>query len=448
MTATMRLFTIEARRSVALWFCPLIAMVACWYANDRLTSVGVVLWRHSSISIGESLIILAPLMGGVAAWAAGRDQRRGMGDLLAMTPRPISQRTLAEWSGMLIWGVVAYAIVGAYVVVMTVRDDAWGSPSAAPVIIGLLAIVAASAIGYLIGSVIPGRFVPPLVPIGLFLAIGLLNTDWFLDGPVSLLSPWTLVDRQLFLDSDQVFYAPPPLYPLPMTLWLSGLTGMALTGVVLASRREIPVWSALAGSMLVATAGATLLLSAYDDRYVDGAPWERGEAASYTPLCVERSVPVCVHPAFERYLSAHADRIDDLIQPVAGLPGAPVRVEQLPYTYGVLPDGTLATGPYGVEMAALALVQPPVAPEPGWNLHYDLQPEQIAVAIWLAQRVEDQAFFRWLLNGQLRDTQATEAAIYAAVDRFNALDPAEQRRWFDAHYADLRAGRLTLDDLP
>ncbi|MEX2314440.1 MAG: hypothetical protein WD628_01900, partial [Thermomicrobiales bacterium] len=164
MTATLRLFTIEARRSVALWFFPLMALVACWYANSRLTPIGVSLWRHNSTQIGETLLVLAPLMGGVAAWAAGRDRRRGIGDLLATTPRPLSHRALAGWGGTALWGVLAYAVVGAFVVVVSLWDDAWGSPIAAPVVIGLLAIVAAAAIGYLAGAVIPNRLVAPLVP--------------------------------------------------------------------------------------------------------------------------------------------------------------------------------------------------------------------------------------------------------------------------------------------
>ena len=38
--------------------------------------------------------------------------------------------------------------------------------------------------------------------------------------------------------------------------------------------------------------------------------------------------------------------------------------------------------------------------------------------------------------------------ICQAVERFSRLSPAEQRAWLEAHYADLRAGRLGLDDLP
>ncbi len=447
MTGTLRLFTIEARRSVAIWIFPLMVLAACWYATDRLAPLGIALWRHSSAQIGETLIILAPLMGGVAAWVAGRDYRRGMGDLLATTPRPVAYRTLAGWGGLLVWGVLAYAVVGVYVAVVTLRDDAWGSPLAAPVIIGLLTIVAASAIGFLVGSLIPSRFAPPLVPIGLFLAISLLNSGWFLDDPISFLSPWTLLDRQLLLDPDAIFYTPPSLHLWPMALWLSGLTGLALAGIVLARRRGVVVWSVLTCSAIVTTIGAVLLMSAYDDGFWTGVPWERGDLVPYTPVCVERSIPVCVHPVFEPSLAAQADRIDRLIEPLAGLPGAPVRAEQLPSAKGMTADGTLAIDPYGIETAALALVQSPVEPGRGRTMSYNLQPEQFAIAIWMARRIDDQAYMMWGFFLESAGASGDDA-IYAAATRFSALEPAEQRAWLETHFADLQAGRLGMSDLP
>ena len=449
MTATMRLFTIEARRSVALWFFPVMALVAVWYANSRLTPVGVALWRHSSAQIGETLIVLAPLMGGVAAWAAGRDRRRGISDLLATTPRPISQRALAGWGGIAFWGMFAYVVVGVFVAVLTLRDDAWGTPTVAPVIIGLLTIVAASAIGFLVGTLIPNRLVPPLVPIALFFAIGLLNSGWFLDDPVSNLSPWTISDRLLFENPNSIFYTAPSMHLLPMTLWLAGLTGLALAGVVLVRRRGSATLAAMACSAVVAVGGAALLMDAYEGAYYNQAPWEDRELVPYTPACVERAISVCVHPAFEPRLAEYADRLDLLIEPLLGLPGAPVRAEQLPYANGMYADGTLTIDPVssGVETDALALVQPPVEPGPGWNLQWDVQPEQYAVAVWLARRVDESAFAQFG-PFHVPEYAQTLAAIEAAVTRFSALDPVEQRAWLEANYADLRAGRLSLDDLP
>jgi hypothetical protein len=41
-----------------------------------------------------------------------------------------------------------------------------------------------------------------------------------------------------------------------------------------------------------------------------------------------------------------------------------------------------------------------------------------------------------------------EPETLAAADRFGALPPEEQRAWLEANFAALRAGELTLEDLP
>ena len=39
-------------------------------------------------------------------------------------------------------------------------------------------------------------------------------------------------------------------------------------------------------------------------------------------------------------------------------------------------------------------------------------------------------------------------SLHAAVDRFAAISPEEQRAWLEANWDALRAGELTLEDLP
>jgi hypothetical protein len=110
-------------------------------------------------------------------------------------------------------------------------------------------------------------------------------------------------------------------------------------------------------------------------------------------------------------------------------------------------DGTLGIQPvYGVELPTVALVQAAGEAEPAF-IHYNLRLEQAVIATWLARRVDENAFEYWnLIAGTTTDR--TQADVDAAVARFDALEPADQRAWFAANYVDLRAGRLNLDDLP
>jgi len=454
MTGTLRLFTIEWRRSVALWFFPLLVLAGGWFSADLLLSMKVAIWANTSAHIGLAAIALAPLMGGVAAWAAGRDQRRGMRDLLATTPRPAPQRDLAALGGLALWGMLAYVAAGAYDVFVSLRNDPWGALVAEPIVVGLLAVIAGAAIGYLAGTLVPSRLVPPLVPIVLFFTMGLLNSGWFWDDPVTNLSPWTLIEDARFGNPNTVFYAHPPSLLLESLLWLAGPTGVAIAAVALYRRRSLITWGALAVSVVVAATGATTLMLAFENPNTGRGQWETRELVASTPVCIERSIPVCVHPAFEPLLAENASQIDLVIEPVLGLSGAPVRAEQLPFANGMYANGTLTIDPiFGdVEGVTLALVQDSVAPGPGWNMQYHLQPEQDVIAIWLARRIDASAFehsYRMTFDsvaGPIRDPVQDD--IDAAVARFNALAPAEQRAWLEANYADLRAGRLDMDDLP
>jgi hypothetical protein len=46
------------------------------------------------------------------------------------------------------------------------------------------------------------------------------------------------------------------------------------------------------------------------------------------------------------------------------------------------------------------------------------------------------------------DPEAFRAEVEAAIARFAALSPEEQRGWLEANWTSLRAGQLTLEDLP
>jgi hypothetical protein len=51
-------------------------------------------------------------------------------------------------------------------------------------------------------------------------------------------------------------------------------------------------------------------------------------------------------------------------------------------------------------------------------------------------------------DAPVEPVEALKADIDAAIDRFAALSPEEQRGWLEANWEALRAGELTLEDLP
>ena len=118
MTATLRLFRIEARRNAAIWFVPVIVLIAWWLLDTQ--SWTPFLWDSTNRLLQESVIPFAgPAIAGVAAWMAGRDQRRGMNDLLISTARPATQRRMTLWAATAAWGLVAYALFATYMMGQT-----------------------------------------------------------------------------------------------------------------------------------------------------------------------------------------------------------------------------------------------------------------------------------------------------------------------------------------
>ncbi|MDP9487234.1 MAG: hypothetical protein M3Q49_15880, partial [Actinomycetota bacterium] len=200
----------------------------------------------------------------------------------------------------------------------------------------------------------------------------------------------------------------------------------------------------------------------------------RGALVPYQPVCEEGEIPVCVHPAYEVALPETARAVNDLVEPLVGISGAPTRAEQRgdAYPSRLRTDGTLVfdmrsafirwnvnhgstvKDQVGFEVPS-ALVSGPSGYVEGNPYKSSFCREagdapgeaQRVIAAWLSYRAGDfgsanSMAFREAVNGQLCPRSA------AVVERFDALTPAERRAWLETNYADLRAGELTLEDLP
>ena len=439
------MFRIEARRDIGLWFFPALLFLAYWFPthetpDDRPATVQ---WLFTSSRIGMAGALLAPFAGGLAAWAAGRDHRRGMSDLLATTPRPASMRDVLNWMASAGWSLLACLAVTGFLGVEAVREATWGSPALSLIVVGFVTVLNGAALGYLAGALLPSRFVPPLVPIALFAEGALLQGQLFSPSSANLTS-WT------FLTPSQrdVFTGVSPDLGLPLTLWLLGLAGVAMALLAVRWRRSVASWGALTATAAVTLLGANLLLGMDVE--------QRGQFIPYTPVCARGVIPVCVHPAYEKHLDETTESVGRIVEPLVGLPGGPARAEQAPvYAQKLDAEGTLRFNADRLDLSLVVLLvrgaaQPDsTAAWPPWGL----TSAQNALARWLAQRVDIDPR-RLLLTtysygpAETPATQELEAEIAAAAERFAALDPAAQHAWLAAHLVDLRGGAIALEDLP
>lgn len=435
MTAHLRMIRIEFRRSLGLWLLLPMIGLACYVAWFRTTeSQTLVLWPEVSVGIKNSTVFLGPLLGGLAAWMAGRNKRRGIEELLQATSRPPAIRELALFSGTVLWGGLAYVLTALVICLIIFQRGTWGVPDVSVILLGLLGIGTAGALGYAAGYFAHFRFVAPLVAVVLFLA---QQTVAFTGSSLRYLSPvdWSFTD---------VFYGVPD-FGLLQALWLVGLAAVALTAVAFKGRRSALTGGAVLAALAIAAAGAVPLL--LTDIQTARAEWP---VLPYEPVCQqEGALPVCVHPAYRDMLSEAAPLVERVAAPLAGIPGGPVRAGQRSIRdQGFSPDGTLAFELHNAQRLGLGEYLAD-------NLARALAVDQAAMSaradggLWTYTDAQ-QVLLDWLMMeaGFSPILRADNPEERATLERFAALDPGVRRAWLVDNYAALRVGELTLEELP
>ncbi len=429
------LLRLEARRSAGLLLFPFVVL-AVWFLSDQGRARGIWLWPDVSLSIESTVVLVAPLAAGIAAWTASRNRRLRMEELLATTPRPQASRDLASWAATTIWFVLAYAMTAGCVHVLAYLDGAWGLPVLWPVLVGLLAIVAHSSLGYAAGCYLPSIFTAPLVAISVFL---LQATPVYFEGSAHHLSP---LGESL---TRSVFHGVLPNLFVEQSLWLLGLSGIGLSAVVIRQRRSVVSFGFLLAAISIAALGVGLLLNE--------PPWAspkqmKAATVPYDPVCVREEIPICVHPAYKALLPETVEVVGGIASPLVGVPGGPERAEQINSIFAAPePDRTLTF--FLHDRASL-----------GDNLASQVAGGLVGLQASAAFEGTDGtadaqvAIQAWLLRQAGRDSEYVifaadkSEAVAAAVQRFSELDTRERKEWLRENYTDLRTGKLTLGDLP
>jgi len=199
----------------------------------------------------------------------------------------------------------------------------------------------------------------------------------------------------------------------------------------------------------------------------------------YTPDCTGRAFTVCIHPALGAYLDAISAALQPAVAEIAGLPGAPVRAELA--LGGALPAVAGTTSVYEYSGTGGA----------DQSSFMDT-PAQAKTAVW--ERGIQQEFFGWFVCGPAEQDSAptpaqqavadamlvrigspapplgssqgpgttqsssavasgspsgaSAAQISAAQNSFGSLSSATQHAWLTANIAALRAGTITLAQIP
>jgi hypothetical protein len=350
-------------------------------------------------------------------------------------------------------------------------------------------VTALSAVGFAIGACWPSRFAAAAAAFIAILAMFLSAQIGFKHA-----SGWALIlptnyngsfDGSAQADSG-IFYRWLPDLPIARILFLTGLAVVALGLTGLSARaggqwlRRAAATLALAGVALAGTAaglvnGAQVANEGVVIPALHNAA--NDQAIAYVPVCSPAAgVPVCLNPAYGRWLAEVSRDLAPVLAEVAGLPQAPVRAVQVAASYPSNAAGpplilSLAGRPPVLSMALGQLNMPgpcgfcggPVtAQEFAGQLRYLFARAFVGAGLGPGSQPQEAVQAALLLDAGMplaaqvtvtRNIPGPPSApapepVDAAARRFAAEPAAAQRAWLAAHLPTLRAGGLTLRQLP
>jgi hypothetical protein len=497
-----RLLRIELRRNAMLWLLP-VAAALFWYDAYRQLMAQPAMWNLRAMGLqSRALLDFAIPVAAAASWTGSRDGRRHTTDLVGITARPRWFGQLIAWAATTCWAMAGYLICVAVVYGITASQAGWGGPLWWPAVVGAFGIPVLTAIGFAAGTLFPGRFTTPLVALVMFFGLGFGSQE--ASGYHSYWQISPLIAGATSIGADPgvaTFYHYLPDLSIAQVMFLCGLT-MAVLGVLgvaaggggrrlRAAAAAISVAGLAAAGTAVGLAGTgrldphgMIMIPALHDAAGD-------QPIRYTPDCGHGAIPICLNPAYAAYQPLVSSTLEPELSEVAGLPGAPVRIDQAAEVYqqgGAIGTGTLTLAGHGGQVLDMVL------PDglPGFNDTTARFQRQLATTTGytIMRRVvgppgqaqlgqAQQAVMFSVLGPYVTAQEAGGPSIAipsaglpsagglsagglsaelslpvpgspAAVagERFAALPAAERHAWLAQHLTALRAGRITLAQLP
>ena len=463
-----RLLWLELRRNAMPWMFSLLALLFV-FDPFRTAMDYAPLWDlRASVVVNKLLPDFVAFVAGVAAWMGSRDSRRHTIDLIAATARPRWAAQLITWMATACWAIIFYLCGVAVIYGVTATQATWGHPLWWPVAVGCAELALVCALGFAAGALFPSRFTAPLAAVGaFFLSLEGFHNAVGQSSVYALLSPTTSVPP----DDIGVFYHYLPDVAIAQLMFLLGLTAVVLGALGLAQaadgglglRRAAAVLSVvglaatgtaigLVGTAREGTAGEVIpaLHDAASDRLI-----------AFTPVCSPVSgIPVCAHPAYRPYLDTVTAAFRPVLSEVTGLPGAPARITEMGDPALSPPTGKFSGSPtvfdYSMPVLGSAFGQT--------TRTFTQNLQNLFVAAFIAgpqgfvgqggtpaQQVVQTVLLKvigskWYPPGPGDGPESP--AMTGAVTRFAALSAATRHAWLAAHLAALRAGHITLAQLP
>ena len=334
-TRRARLLRLELHHSTMIWLLPLLGALFYFDAFRTATAYPPFWFVRSSVILNHLVPDFSLFAAGVAAWTGSREGRRQTVDLVTIAARPRWATALASFAATTIWTLAAFLGCVSALYGFTATQASWGGPPWWPVAAGAAVLCAFCALGFAAGLLLPGRFTAPLAALVAFLVliVAFLVVRRESHPTLALLSPMNSVPHG---DAGVFFHYFPDL-DIVQIMFFAGIALAVLGGLGLATAsgsRIVRRIAAVVTAVGLAAAGTGVGLAGTARVEANGVviPAVHDAASdrpiAYTPVCQQGAIPVCVQPAFRAYLPDLVATLNPLIHEFAGLPGAPVRVEQ------------------------------------------------------------------------------------------------------------------------
>jgi hypothetical protein len=491
-----RILRMEIRHSAFVWCLPLLVVLFI-YDPYRTGMDYPALWPlRATVVLNKFWPDMVIFSAAFSAWAGTREGRRNASDLLGTTARPAWTRQLCSLAGTAFWVVAAFLAGVLVIYVRTSQQATWGGPPISPVIVGVVGLVMVCAVAFTAGALFPGRFTAPIVAVAVavIMQAAFRQAVGSTGGPIPVLSP----DGEVPGNDYGLYYPTSIGVPIVQVMSFGGIALAAAGLLGLSPRTGGTGWrgalSAVAGggarlrtvALSVLAAGVALLVAGLGlAGTATGSPAGGYEIPSidsgfiskplgYTPACSSAGgFQVCVHPAFRGYLPQVAAAINAAVAEVAGLPGAPARATEVPETAlsAVIGkgngDGQVTNGVYQFALNnAVTLV--PNATQLKDGFQKDIVQAVIVGSTGTTTAPDgtggpdskqgsgspvQQAVEGGLLEALgVRPFQypspAPPSGVAAAAAKFAALPAATRHAWLVANVAALKAGTITLAQVP
>jgi hypothetical protein len=326
---TGRILRTELRRSTAPWLGVIFVVLSLallfgttgpWIHGGAPWTeqwTGLALWQRNLLSFTWPVVL------GLGAWQGTRQTRSTMDELLTTMPRPAWRRVGVLAGAMAIAVTVAVLVPFTIGAVQVAGSTSYFTFDWLPTLaVGILAVIAAAALGMAIGHLLPYVATPPMVAVaGEALLILLLNVPSDADAATGSLSARVTLLSPVLDGPDTAFTTVSSAVHLGQALFFLGLsaTGFALLAVRGLRARIV------AG--LPAVLGLALALTVLPGQLADAYP---GDVAAAAPVCDESGSQVCVTAAHQGLLPEFTGPARKALADLAVLPNAPTSVREVP----------------------------------------------------------------------------------------------------------------------